>query len=296
MATKASTSEFGKTLGFGISSLVKGKKDYYILEHLVGSHYHTSGEKQEIMLDEVVLGRNPDCHVRFDESFKTVSRHHARIVRDGDNWRLIQLSEKNSTFLNGKPIQDSWYLQSGDEIQLAVNGPKLIFRIPTDKSGMSLTQRFDSFRDQVIRPYQTAFTVVCCVIALLIIGAITSGIIIHNQSKTIKQVTEINDTQRTQIENLIEQLQQTNQQLARTAIIADSAQQDAIRAREEAFNSAAESLKTKQEQVKTQEELDKVQEELQQLQNEINSFYNGILNGEKPEVQQGVYTLPEYLQ
>ena len=45
------SSEFGKTLSSGISALVKGKQQYYILEHLVGSHYHSAGEKQEIMLD-----------------------------------------------------------------------------------------------------------------------------------------------------------------------------------------------------------------------------------------------------
>lgn len=264
MKTETYSPDFSKSLTFGISALVKGKKDYYILEHLVGSNYHTAGEKQEIMLDEVILGRDTDCNVRFDEAFGTVSRHHASITRDGDNWRLTQLSKTNTTFLNGKPLQESWYLQSGDEIQLAVNGPKLIFRIPTDKSGMSFSQRLDSFRDQVIRPYQTAFIVVCCVVLLLIAGAIASGVVIHKISKANKE-------QRAQIELLIDQLLQTNEQLARTAILADSAQQESIRNQEEIFRERA-------ERIKAQKDGKKVQQQMQQLREEMDSYYNGLRN------------------
>ena len=206
MNTKTYSTEFSKTLSSGISALVRGKQDYYILEHLIGSQYHQAGEKQEIMLDEIILGRDTDCHVRFDESFNTVSRHHASIVRDGDNWRLIQMSKKNTTFLNGKAVQDSWYLQTGDEIQLAVNGPKLIFRTPTDTSGMSVTRRLESFREQVIRPYQTAFIVVCSVIALLIAGGVTAGVVISKQNKNIEQLGEINRNQKEQIDVLFAQL------------------------------------------------------------------------------------------
>ena len=280
MKTKTYSTEFSKSLGLGIGALVKGKKDYYILEHLVGSNFHTAGEKQEILLDEVILGRNPDCHVRFDESFGTVSRYHASIKRDGDNWRLTQLSQTNTTFLNGKPLQDSWYLQSGDEIQLAVNGPKLIFRVPTDKSGMSFSQRLDSFKDQVIRPFQTAFIVVCCVVALIIIGAITSAIVIKKHNDNLKATLEIiekrNQEQRELIDSLVNQQMRTNEELAQAAIDADAAQQEAIRAKAEAFKARA-------EQIKANENLEDVQSQMQQLQEEMNSFYEGILKGTETE-------------
>lgn len=270
----AYSSEFGKSLSSGISALVKGKKDYYILEHLVGSHYHQAGEKQEIMLDEVVLGRERDCNVRFDESFKTVSRHHASIIRDGDNWRLIQLSKKNTTFLNGKAVQDSWYLQSGDEIQLAVNGPKLIFRIPTETTEFKFTQRLNSFKEQVIRPYQTAFIVVCCVIILIIAGGVAAGVIMKKQSDNIERLERINEDQRKQIDALYEQLLETNTMLEQTALRADAAQQEAIKAKSEAF-------KNKAKLIKSQKNLQDVQTQMQQLREEMNSFYNGIINGEK---------------
>lgn len=272
MNTKTYSTEFSKTLSSGISALVRGKQDYYILEHLIGSQYHQAGEKQEIMLDEIILGRDTDCHVRFDESFNTVSRHHASIVRDGDNWRLIQMSKKNTTFLNGKAVQDSWYLQTGDEIQLAVNGPKLIFRTPTDTSGMSVTRRLESFREQVIRPYQTAFIVVCSVIALLIAGGVTAGVVISNQNKNIEQLGEINRNQKEQIDVLFAQLMQTNEQLAETALRADSAQQEAIKAKQEVFKNRA-------KLIRSQENLQEMESQMQQLRDEMNSYYNGLITG-----------------
>ena len=268
------SSEFGKTLTSGISNLVKGKEKYYILEHLVGSQYHQSGEKQEIMLDEIILGRDKDCHVRFDESFTTVSRHHASIVKDGDNWRLNQLSQKNTTLLNGKAIQDSWYLQSGDEIQLAVNGPKLIFKIPTETTEFKFTQRLSSFKEQVIRPYQTAFIIVCCVIVLLIAGGVAAGIIMKQQSDNIERLERINEEQRAQIDSLYKQLLETNATLEQTALQADAARQEAIKAKSLAF-------KEKAERIKSQKNLQDVQTQMQQLREEMNSFYNGIINGEK---------------
>lgn len=273
MATNKFSSEFTKTLYSGISALIKGKQQYYILEHLVSSQYHQAGEKQEIMLNEVLLGRDTDCHVRFDESFSTVSRHHALIMCDGDKWRLKQLSKKNTTFLNGKSIQDSWYLQSGDEIQLAINGPKLIFKIPTETTEFKLSQRLTAFKEQVIRPYQTAFIVVCCVIILLITGSIIAGVVIKKQHDTLKGQTELIQEQKKQIDNLYIQLLQTNEQLEGTALRADSAQQEAIKAKSIAFKERA-------ERIKSQDDIQEMQVQMQQLREEMNSYYHRIISGD----------------
>ena len=264
MSMKTTSSEFGKTINVGVNTTTDCNQGYYILEHLVGSQYHQAGEKQEIMLDEVILGRNPECQVRFDDSFQTVSRRHASIVKDGDNWRLNQLSQKNTTYLNGKPVPDSWYLQSGDEIQLATNGPKLIFRIPTETPEFSVSQKLNSFKDQVIKPYKTAFIIVCCVIALIIAGGITAGVIMKQQRDMIQQLVERN-------EKLYDDLMNTNELLEQTALRADAAQQEAIKAKSLAF-------KEKAERIKSQENLQEVQTQMEQLREEMNSFYNGIIN------------------
>ena len=49
-----------------------GSRRYYILEHKITSKYHRAGEAQEIIVDNIELGRDSHCQVRFDESFVTV--------------------------------------------------------------------------------------------------------------------------------------------------------------------------------------------------------------------------------
>lgn len=127
---------FSGSIGSGMKSIMGSNgRRFYVLEHKVSSKYHKAGESQQIIVDQIELGRGSECQVRFDETFATVSRRHAAIVKDGDNWKLIHLSQVNSTYLNGHKVQKEWYLQSGDEIQLSTNGPKLGFIIPQGEKG-----------------------------------------------------------------------------------------------------------------------------------------------------------------
>lgn len=163
------------SVGAGVRSVVGGKGSrFYILEHKVSSKYHKAGESQRIIIDQIEIGRDPRCQVRFDEQFSTVSRRHAAIVRDGDNWKLIQLSRTNSTFLNGRRVENEWYLQNGDEIQLSTDGPRLGFIIPAgDKSlvkNIGMTARLNLFRQQALRPYKTAIIVLACILILACAG------------------------------------------------------------------------------------------------------------------------------
>lgn len=173
--TKSYSNTFSGSVGAGMGSIFNpsGRK-YYILEHKIASKYHKLGENQEIIIDRVELGRDSHCQVRFDESFKTVSRRHAAIVRDGDNWKLIQLSNTNTTFLNGRPVKSEWYLQNGDEIQLSVNGPKLGFIVPTGNKStvksIGLSRRLSLFRQQALRPYKTAIAIITIFMCLSIGG------------------------------------------------------------------------------------------------------------------------------
>ena len=173
--TKPYRNTLSGSVGAGMGSLFNpsGRK-YYILEHKVTSKYHRAGESQEIIVDNIELGRDSHCQVRFDESFKTVSRHHAAIVRDGENWKLIQISHTNTTLLNGRPVQTEWYLQNGDEIQLSINGPKLGFIIPTGKKAtvgsIGLTRRLSLFRQQALRPYKQAIAGLAAVLVLTVGG------------------------------------------------------------------------------------------------------------------------------
>lgn len=163
------------SVGAGMGAIFNGSgRTYYILEHKTQSKYHNVGEAQKIIIDQVELGRDSSCQVRFDESFETVSRKHAAIVRDGDNWELVHLSTSNPTLVNGQPIQGHYYLQSGDEIQLSAGGPRMGFIVPQGKQGLTssirLTERMNLFRQQALAPYKKALWAMAILLLLVIVG------------------------------------------------------------------------------------------------------------------------------
>ena len=104
-ATQPYRRSLSGSIGAGMKSVFGGGgRTYYMLVHKVSSKYHKAGESQPIIVDQIELGRDSKCQVRFDESFPTVSRRHAAIVKDGDKWKLVQLSTTNSTYLNGQKV------------------------------------------------------------------------------------------------------------------------------------------------------------------------------------------------
>jgi len=75
--------------------------------------------------DEITLiGRNPDCAVLLPSN--SVSRHHARIRREGDNFLLRDLGSTNGTLLNSEPVIGEESLKDRDEIGIGIY--RLIFR------------------------------------------------------------------------------------------------------------------------------------------------------------------------
>ena len=210
------------SIGAGMRSLMGGSgRRYYILEHKAASAYHKAGESQRIIVDQIELGRDSKCQVRFDESFKTVSRRHAAIVKDGEGWKLIQLSKTNSTFLNGRKIDTEWFLQSGDEIQLSVNGPKLGFIVPQGDKGLvrsiGLTARMNLFRKQALRPYKTSITLLACIffaaIGLGVWALIGQNQVIAQQDKALAEFKAQAAKEQAIKDSLISNLQLTNERL-----------------------------------------------------------------------------------
>lgn len=210
------------TVGSGMKSLFGGGgRTFYELQHKVSSAYHKAGEAQKIIVDEIKIGRDSKCQVRFDESFETVSREHAAIVRDGENWKLIQLSKTNPTYLNGHPVANEWYLQTGDEIQLSTNGPKLGFVVPQGKGSLvksiGLTQRIPMFMNQALRPYKTAVTALVCALVVIICGcvwlAVSSNQKINAQRDTIAEQQRVSDSLRRIDEQRIAEMVAQNEAL-----------------------------------------------------------------------------------
>lgn len=86
------------------------------------------GEIQEFTSPEIFIGRNLDCQVRFPADCVTISRDHARIVREGNRFKLINKSA-NFTYVSGKTLKEDEeaYLKSGDWLMFAEGGPKVSF-------------------------------------------------------------------------------------------------------------------------------------------------------------------------
>jgi len=82
-------------------------------------------EIQEFSEPEISIGRQPSCHVQFPKDLAIISREHARIVREGNRFKLIDQSA-NGTFLNGKRVQQA-FLKDGDVLIFAEGGPKVSF-------------------------------------------------------------------------------------------------------------------------------------------------------------------------
>ena len=184
------------SVGAGMGAIFNASgRTYYILEHKTTSKYHSAGEQQKIIIDQVELGRDPSCQVRFDDdSCPTVSRKHAAIVRDGQNWQLIHLSGSNPTMVNGRTVQGSYFLQSGDEIQLSANGPRMGFIVPQGKqaltSSIKLTERMNLFRQQALAPYRRAIWTLATLLLLTIVGFGIWTYMLSNDLKEQKQLAE----------------------------------------------------------------------------------------------------------
>jgi len=205
------------SVGAGVGAIMNGSgRTYFILEHKNSSKYHQAGEAQKIIVDQIELGRADTCQVRFDESYETVSRRHAAIQREGENWKLIHLSQANPTLVNGRPINGTYYLQSGDEIQLSVGGPRLGFIVPQGRqaltSSIGMTERMNLFRQQALRPYKTALTVLSVVLILAIAGA---GVWIFKQDEVIKSQGELITAQTEKVNQVQTALDQANAEAAR---------------------------------------------------------------------------------
>ena len=216
-ATQAYKRSFAGSVGSGVKSIMGGEgTKYYMLVHKVSSQYHKAGESQPIIVNQIEIGRDAKCQVRFDESFTTVSRRHAAIIRDKDNWKLVQLSHTNSTYLNGHKVQNEWYLQNGDEIQLSTNGPKLGFIIPEGKGAavgsIGLTKRLSLFRQQALRPYKTA---IWSVVAALALVCVVGGILLSNTNKALKTEKEFREMAEAQWAEEKAQMQETMDELAK---------------------------------------------------------------------------------
>lgn len=63
------------------------------------------GKRFALSRNEVVLGRGSDCDIQVDRD--SVSRRHARVFRNTDQWMVEDLQSTNGSYVNDVPVQNS---------------------------------------------------------------------------------------------------------------------------------------------------------------------------------------------
>jgi pSer/pThr/pTyr-binding forkhead associated (FHA) protein len=96
-----------------------------IVVQFVHLHGPLKGEIQEFSGETITIGRHPESRLRFPPDLGIVSRKHAEIIREGNRFKLVDLSA-NGTFVNGKKVKEV-YLKDGDVLTFAEGGPKVSF-------------------------------------------------------------------------------------------------------------------------------------------------------------------------
>lgn len=182
------------SVGAGVGAIFSASgRTYYIIEHKTTTAYHNAGDSDKIIVDQIELGRDSSCQIRFDETCETVSRKHAAIVREGENWKIIPLSQTNATYVNSVPVQGEKMLNSGDEIRLSSHGPVMGFIVPQGAKSLvksiGMTERMNLFRKQALAPYKKGLWAITILLIIIILGfvgyGVWSGQTITEQGKTI---------------------------------------------------------------------------------------------------------------
>jgi len=74
-----------------------------------------AGETYPLRGRRVAIGRHPAADIFLDDV--TVSRNHAVVVREGDDWVIVDEGSLNGTYVNRRR-QDRAVLHDGDQIQV----------------------------------------------------------------------------------------------------------------------------------------------------------------------------------
>lgn len=86
------------------------------------------GRRHELLGNSLVIGRSADSQIILEST--TVSRHHARLLReDSGRWRIVDMGSRNGTSVNGHAIKEQ-VLSPGDLVQIGNFQLTLIAPLP----------------------------------------------------------------------------------------------------------------------------------------------------------------------
>ena len=85
----------------------------------VGALVTADGNRVQIALDPLTIGRHPDCDVVLND--QEVSRQHAEVRREDGQFLLIDLGSLNGTKVNGAGVKGARALEDGDTITIGAH-------------------------------------------------------------------------------------------------------------------------------------------------------------------------------
>lgn len=89
---------------------------------VTGGVYH--GQRFYLEQKDCLIGRSPDASILLVDD--SVSRHHAKLKYQNDEFILLDLGSKNGTFLNGTSVHEC-PLHTGDEITIGNHTLQYLF-------------------------------------------------------------------------------------------------------------------------------------------------------------------------
>ncbi|HEY0429979.1 MAG TPA: FHA domain-containing protein [Pyrinomonadaceae bacterium] len=92
---------------------------------------HSASMPFKITKNSVWLGRDPNCDIVMEADAVMVSRKHAEIRREADNFVVYDNGSFNGTLINEQRISTPTPVYHNDEIQLGLGGPVLRFNLPS---------------------------------------------------------------------------------------------------------------------------------------------------------------------
>ena len=93
-----------------------------MLPQLVVVRAGSSPETHELRKDEMTIGRSSQNDITI--SSKIVSRHHARLIRDGKAYSLEILPEAtNRVLFEGRPVKQTLLLRHNDKLRIGGSDP-----------------------------------------------------------------------------------------------------------------------------------------------------------------------------
>lgn len=89
---------------------------------IIGVSDAVMGQRFLLLKDKVEVGRRPSSDVVIDHA--SVSAMHAQLIKDGNDWKVLNLLSSNGTFVNGEKVVEQ-KIQKGDRI--GFGGAEFVF-------------------------------------------------------------------------------------------------------------------------------------------------------------------------